>query len=63
MQEEKLLKLAGVMDYIPFSKSKIYELVSKNEFPSPLAVGGNKLWLYSDIQNYINKIKVNKQAS
>ena len=53
-KEEKLLKITKVREYVDFSNSKIYDMVAKGEFPSPLRVGGSSVWLLSDIQGYIS---------
>jgi prophage regulatory protein len=54
--EEKLLKIKKVREYVDFSPSKIYALLAKNEFPKPHKIGGSSVWKLSDIQNYIAKV-------
>ena len=62
MNEERLLKLKDVKDYIPFSTAKIYALINKNEFPKPIKIGGSALWKLTDISAYIGKhVELNKQ--
>jgi predicted DNA-binding transcriptional regulator AlpA len=39
MENERLLKLKQVQKYVPFCRSKIYQLLDKNEFPKPLKIG------------------------
>ncbi|MEA3450609.1 MAG: AlpA family phage regulatory protein [Bacteroidota bacterium] len=57
MQEDKLIKLNNVLDYVQLSKTKIYEMMKKGEFPKPEEIGGNKLWSLEKIQMYIESIK------
>lgn len=61
MVEDKLLKLQSVLEYIQISKTKIYDLMAAEKFPQPTRIGGNVLWLMSDIQEYIKSVK--KQVS
>jgi len=56
---ERLVKIKTVMEYVEFSKSKIYDLISKNQFPKPIKIGSSSLWKFSDIQAFIDeKIKI-----
>jgi len=36
---ERLVKIKTVMEYVEFSRSKIYDLISKNQFPKPIKIG------------------------
>lgn len=56
INEEKLLKIKKVREYVDFSPSKIYALLAKNEFPKPHKIGGTSVWKLSDIQKYITTV-------
>ena len=57
MENERLLRLRQVQEYVPFCRSKIYQLLDKNEFPKPLKVGGSIVWKESQIKKYIEKLR------
>jgi len=61
MENERLLKLKQVQEYIPFCRSKIYQLLAKKEFPKPIRIGKTTVWKESQIQEYIKKLKITKE--
>jgi len=51
---DKLLSIGEVQRILRISKSRIYTLISMDEFPLPIRVGqSKKFWLSSEIQNYL----------
>ncbi len=52
--EEKLLRLSDVMEYVPFSRGKIYTLIADGLFPKQLKIGCSSLWKKSEILKYVN---------
>ena len=53
----KILKIPKVTEVTTLSKSTIYDLVKKGEFPAPLRLtetGRASGWLESDIDEWIN---------
>ncbi len=52
---EKLIRIKTVIEYIQISRSTIYLMMSKDEFPKPIKIGGSSLWRLSQINDYINK--------
>lgn len=52
---EKLLTIFAVEDMVGFKKTKIFELIKKGEFPQNRNIKGKKLWLLSDIQEWITE--------
>jgi len=50
---EKLLTIFAVEDMVGFKKTKIFDLIKKGEFPPNRNIKGKKLWLLSDIQDWI----------
>jgi predicted DNA-binding transcriptional regulator AlpA len=55
--EDRLVKIATVMEYVQMSKSKIYEYMKRGLFPLNHTVGGSSLWFMSEIQDYIKNQK------
>ena len=50
----KFLRLAEVRNRVPYSRSTIYLLAGKGEFPKPLNLGARAVaWLESDIDEWI----------
>ena len=42
--EVKILRMRDVMERTRCSKSKVYSMIKRGEFPSPVKVGGVALW-------------------
>lgn len=53
----ELLRLPQVIERTALSRSTIYELMSRGEFPRPLKISGARLnaWYATEIENYISK--------
>lgn len=51
--EEKLIRIKTVIEYIQLSRSTIYLMVSRGEFPKPIKIGGSVLWRKTEIDAYI----------
>ena len=50
----KLLRLADVRERVPYSRSTIYALIQKNEFPKPISIGERAVaWLEVDVDEWI----------
>ncbi|MBL3518885.1 helix-turn-helix domain-containing protein [Arcobacter lanthieri] len=61
-RDEQLLKIKDIQKILPICTSKIYALVSKNEFPKPIKIGRSSFWKLSSILEYINmQDKLNKE--
>lgn len=52
---QQLLRLPQVMERTALSRSTIYELMAKNEFPRPLKISGARLnaWSAEEIDDYV----------
>ena len=59
----KILRLPTVKELTGLSRSTIYLRISKNEFPSPISLGGRAVgWVESDINNWLaEKIEASRQ--
>lgn len=53
-KHQKLLRLADVRERVPYSRSTIYQKISRGEFPKPISIGERAVaWLESDIDAWI----------
>ena len=53
-KHKKFLRLSGVRERVPYSRSTIYQLVAQGKFPKPISLGGRAVaWLESDIDAWI----------
>tara|TARA_X000001036_G_scaffold149586_1_gene142144 strand:+ start:93 stop:293 length:201 start_codon:yes stop_codon:yes gene_type:complete len=53
---DRLLRLPEVMERVPYKKTKIYDLMSKNLFPKNIQLGSNfVVWKASEIDKWIDK--------
>ena len=49
---DRLLRLPEVMERVPYKKTKIYDLMSKNLFPKNIQLGSNfVVWKAADWDN------------
>ena len=57
MSEIKLIRLPQVIEMTSFSKSKIYDLMSKDEFPKNYSKGRRTaVWFKHEIEEWILKL-------
>ncbi len=50
----KILRLPDVIDRVGFSRSTIYDFVSKGRFPAPVRIGIRAVgWLESEIEAWV----------
>lgn len=49
----KLIKLSEVEALVGLKKSKIYALIQKGTFPSPVKVGRSSSWLVAEVEEWI----------
>lgn len=60
---EKFLRFAEVHRRVPFSRSRIYSLMSQGKFPQAFNLGERAVaWLESDIDQWIASRIGNKRA-
>jgi prophage regulatory protein len=53
-KHHRLLRLADVRQRVPYSRSTIYQKISRGEFPKPIGIGERAVaWLESDIDAWI----------
>ena len=55
--EYQLLRLPQVIEITSLSKSRIYDLMSKNEFPNNISMGRRtSVWVRKDIENWCKQV-------
>ena len=61
--DEKLMSIKEVKDITTLSHTTIYKLIKRGEFPAPLKITGkSSAWLYSEIIEWIDRLKVARGA-
>ncbi|WP_414462712.1 helix-turn-helix transcriptional regulator [Hyphomicrobium sp. DY-1] len=51
---DRILRIRGVLEKVPFGQSKIYEMVAAGEFPAPVRIGSRSVaWRESEIDAWI----------
>lgn len=55
MNEPILISLQQLQIMLPFSKTKIYDLIKKNRFPSSKKICGTRksLWVADEVNNWV----------
>jgi len=56
MENERLLRIKQVIDFVGLSRAQIYKLCREDKFPKFHKIGGTTVWQLSEIQKYIQKI-------
>lgn len=50
----RLLKLRDVMDRTSLSRTSIYRLISRAQFPNSVSLGGRVAWLEAEVSEWID---------
>ena len=60
----KILRLPTVKELTGLSRSTLYLRISKNEFPSPISLGGRAVgWLEGDVNAWLaEKVEASRSA-
>lgn len=59
--EEKLIRINKVQELVSLCRTQIYSEIKKQKFPPPRKPTiGTSVWIYSEVQEYINCIKEGK---
>lgn len=53
----RLIKIKEVINMVPFSRAKIYQLIKEEKFPKQLKEGGSSVWLLEDVLAYIKNLR------
>ena len=63
MKEERFLRLPEVISRTGYRRSNIYHLMSLNEFPLSISLGGRAVaWLESEVDGWMES-RINKRES
>ena len=55
MTEKRILRLPAVLERIQLSKSTVYAMLKRGDFPQPIALGPRaRAWRTEDIENWLN---------
>jgi prophage regulatory protein len=52
----KLLDLRAVLQRVPISRARLYQLVKAGEFPRQVRVGGRAFWLESELDSWVDAL-------
>ncbi|MHB1285186.1 MAG: helix-turn-helix transcriptional regulator [Leptospirillum sp.] len=53
-KDEKILKIHQVVEIVGISRSSVYNMVQRNDFPKPLKLGSRSSgWLKSEVDAWI----------
>ena len=51
----KLMKIEDVLERIPYSRSKLYELIAGGKFPKPVHLGGKgSFWIEQEVEEWLD---------
>jgi prophage regulatory protein len=63
---KRLLKIEGVLERVPFSRSQLYNMISAGKFPKQIHPGGGQgaFWVESEIDEWIqSQIDAERRAA
>lgn len=62
MKSNKFLRLPKVLEQLGVGKTKLWDMVRKEEFPKPIKLGAKiAVWLSSDVESFIEeKIRIQR---
>lgn len=56
-----LFSFAHLSNYVGFSRSRIYDLISRGVFPSPIKIGKSSRWVKAEIDTWLAEQIVTRQ--
>lgn len=54
----RFLRLRDVLDRVPVSRSTLYRLMDKREFPQRRFIGSTAVWVESEVENWAAKKRI-----
>jgi len=63
---EKLIRIRGVLERVPVSRSQLYNMIAAGRFPEPIHIGGGQsaFWPESEVDEWIRlQIDVERKAA
>ena len=47
---KKLIKIADILEHIPYSRTQIYDFIAAGKFPKPIHLGGRAaFWIEAEV--------------
>lgn len=54
MSSVRLLRVKGVLDKVPFSRTELYNKLARGEFPAPVKLSARSVaWVESEVDEWI----------
>jgi prophage regulatory protein len=53
----RLLRVEQVLEVVPVSRATLYRMIKQGEFPAPIHIGSLSVWPYSEVQNWVSRVK------
>ncbi len=55
MEKQKLIRLPQVLELVGFKKTKLWKMVSTNEFPQPIKLSERvTVWIEAEVDDWVN---------
>ncbi len=61
--ETTLIRLPKVQEIVPYSRSTIYSLIARGEFPPPVKLGRASAWLKSEVLDWVEGRIAKRQSA
>jgi prophage regulatory protein len=58
----KLLDLRAVLQRVPVSRARLYQLIAAGEFPRQVRVGGRAFWLEHELNAWVDALAEQRAA-
>lgn len=63
MNEDRLIRLPEVLARVGLRKTKVYALIAAGEFPKPVKLGRDSLWVESEVSAWIQQQVATRRAA
>ena len=62
--DDRLLTMADLKEFVPYSKPTIYQLIREARFPKQLRLGPNRVaWRRSEVLNWIDESAAERETA
>ena len=64
-QQQRIMRMPAVLATVGYSKSHLYELINRGEFPRPIKLGARAAgWLSGDISDWLDaRIRASREGA
>jgi prophage regulatory protein len=59
----KLLSLPDVLQRVPVSRARLYELIAAGEFPRQVKVGARSAWIEREVDRWVDSLAARRDAA